>query len=86
MKIPPKLTKFFKDNKQILLNFGFIILVYGLATNFAYVQFAPVSVLPAKLSIFKELFKSLAFGFLWYIIKVELPSIIKSCRKEQLRF
>jgi hypothetical protein len=86
MKIIQKIKDFYTKKKLILdylFKFCFILVFYGIATNFVYWHMAPVKALPLQFGAFKELARSLAFGFLWYIIKVELPAILKSCMRSK---
>lgn len=79
-----KLSKFFNKHKDLLKYFYgliFIIVVYGVITNFVINNIFLYG--DRGLTLADETFRSFAYGFVWYVIKVELPSIIKSCKKEK---
>jgi len=66
------IVKSFKDNYKDYFKLGAEIVIYGVVINFIlYTLFC-----------WNFNFKSLvAFGFIFYLIKEELPEIIRSCKR-----
>ncbi len=88
LKLKKKLLRFKKKHKNkinYLLNFSAIVLIYGILTNFALGNILPQTF--RDVSFLKEICRSIGWGFVWYVLKVELPDIIKSCKpiKEAVR-
>lgn len=68
-----KINKFVKDNKdkiKYLMQFSFVVLIYGSLSNFALSQIITISF---------SLKNLLAYGLVAYFIKAELPNIISGC-------